>query len=425
MLRYLLVFFIGICCTKAWAQPPNWDLDVTNYQFSMTLTGSLNINGATLSSTNDKVAAFVNGELRGVASVSYVNNAQKYVVFLSIYANANEEEINFKIYNSATDTVVEVDKTIIFQIDDNLGSVFQAISIAQPALQSSANFTSFSLNGVQEKSVIISENSISIVVPENTITTNLIANFTVSDRASVFIDNVLQTTGVSSQNYTSPLVFQVLSEDESTLKEYVVTVEKEVLISNLNVELSSSSFLIAQNPITITLTTTEEVIDINYEDFILENAAIQSITKNDATNYTLQLVALQDGFLTIKMPVDVIKSLQDIPNNASNILQFTYDNSKPYLVSILKKQPNTTITNANTVVFTATFNKAVQNVTPESFQTVAGGVIAVEKVTDTIYTLTVSSLVDYNGLVSVTLNPDHSIKDNFGNLLRTAIFKNY
>jgi len=114
MKNYLVVLLMSLWCFKTLAQDPNWSFNVSDYQFSMTLIGSLNLNGTTLSSTNDKVAAFVNGEIRGVANVSYVNSLNKYVAFLSIYANTSGETVSFKIYDSSTETVIEPDKTIIF-----------------------------------------------------------------------------------------------------------------------------------------------------------------------------------------------------------------------------------------------------------------------------------------------------------------------
>ena len=195
MKNYLVVLLMSLWCFKTLAQDPNWSFNVSDYQFSMTLIGSLNLNGTTLSSTNDKVAAFVNGEIRGVANVSYVNSLNKYVSFLSIYANTSGETVSFKIYDSSTETVIEPDKTIIFRIDDNLGSVFQSISLAKPALSNIASFTTFDFIDAQEESVIISDNTIAIKVAANTNITNLIASFSVNNNAKVFIDKIPQTSG--------------------------------------------------------------------------------------------------------------------------------------------------------------------------------------------------------------------------------------
>ena len=41
--------------TNFFGQDPNWNFNLNDYQFNMTFTTALNINGAALSSPNDKV----------------------------------------------------------------------------------------------------------------------------------------------------------------------------------------------------------------------------------------------------------------------------------------------------------------------------------------------------------------------------------
>ena len=426
MKQFLVVLLVSFCCFKTSAQNPNWSFNVSDYQFSMTLTTSLNINGTTLSSNNDKVAAFVNGEVRGIANVTYVGSLNKYVAYLSVYANTNGETIRFKIYNSTNDAVTDISKTILFKIDNQIGSVFQSLSLANPILSSEAEFSAFSFDGVQEKSITIATNSIDVLVPANTDVANLVSNFTSSNNSTVFVNKVAQISGVSAQNFTSPVIYQVLSEDESILKEYVVIVSKEVIVSDLTINLSTTANrIVAQNPVTIQLTTNEEVLQVIYEDFTLTNVAIQSIIKVDATNYTINLVALKPGDFSIEIKENTIETLKGIRNSASNKLLFTYDNSKPYLISILRKTPNSVFTNANNLEFTATFNKEVQNVTAASFQTVSNATIVIEKISDKVYILKVSNIENYNGTVSVSLTATNTITDFSGNALRTSIFKSY
>ena len=69
------IFYLSIVLScyaqKSNAQPPNWYVNAFNYQYSMTFTAFLNVNGASLTSSKDKVAAFVGDELRGVSNVVY------------------------------------------------------------------------------------------------------------------------------------------------------------------------------------------------------------------------------------------------------------------------------------------------------------------------------------------------------------------
>src|SRR5207245_2709480 len=64
--------------------------------------------------------------------------------------------------------------------------------------------------------------SITATVPFGTVVTALVADFTTTG-ASVSVSAVLQTSGVTANNFTSPVVYRVTAADAST-KDYTVTV---------------------------------------------------------------------------------------------------------------------------------------------------------------------------------------------------------
>lgn len=427
MKNYILIFLLSFYFSNSFAQDPNWSFNVSEYQFNMSFTASLNINGSALSSTNDKVAAFINGEVRGVASVTYVASSDKYVFYLSVFSKSPfGETINFKIYDSVHNKVVQVSRTNIFQLDKQVGSLFQSFSLAAPSLNTTAAITSFSFDSVQEKSVNISDSTIDILVPTGTDINNLVANFTTSPGSSVFIEKVEQESNVTSQNFTHTLRYEVLSEDESTLRDYTVRVTISVIVSDLTVELTSNAnVLVVKNPTEIQLTTSEGILSVKQEDFLLTNAAIVAITNIDATNYTISFMAISRGDFSIQVTESSINTAAGKVNNASNKLTFIYDSKAPFLVSVLRKLPTEATTNENSLEFTATFSEPVSNVLVSNFATVIGATLNLQKVNDATYTITVSNIDSYNGKVSLRLKSETSITDFSGNAIRTSIFKNY
>ena len=98
-LKYVLfmIFFMGIFAPHTHAQDPNWTLNPSDFEYSMTFTAFLSVNHQTLIAPTDKVAAFINGEVRGVSNVQFVPSANKYLTYLTVYANTNNETINFEI----------------------------------------------------------------------------------------------------------------------------------------------------------------------------------------------------------------------------------------------------------------------------------------------------------------------------------------
>ncbi|WP_405563529.1 hypothetical protein [Polaribacter sp. Asnod6-C07] len=426
MKNFALITFLVFIVDSCFAQEPNWSVNPNNYQHTMTFTNFLNVDGKTLTSKNDKVAAFIDGEVRGVANVIYVESRDKFVAFLTVFGNLSGKEISFKMYDSENEAIINIDKKVVFSIDGNLGSIFQSFSIANPALNNEAEIISFSFKDVVEKSINISEDKIDIVLPANTDSSNLIAEFTLSTGAKLYANRVLQEPGVTIQNYSDTFVLSVLSEDESVLKEFQINVVLENAISNVIVNLSTTaSTLINKNLTEITLTISESIASINSNNFELTNAIIQSIIKVDENTYSLNLVALSQGEFSIKVLENTFLESDAKENIASNKLDFVLDTKNPFLVTIQRNLPQKTITNANNLEFKVVFSEAVSNVLNDSFISVTDAEITINKVTDSSYVVTVSNIENFNGQVGVSLNINNSITDIAGNSLRISSLKNY
>jgi hypothetical protein len=413
---------IGNC----FGQDPNWVVNPSNYQHSMTFTAFLSVNGTTLTAANDKVAAFIDDEVRGFANVTYNETNDKYVVYLTVFSNTNNKTISFKVYDSANDAVVDINTTATFLIDGNVGTAFQSLSLANPPLSDEARLTSFSFDGVATNSIQILENSVNVELSENTNVNDLVANFTTSNNSNVYVDRVKQTSGVTTQNYTNPITFLILSEDESATKEYQINVAVETVISDLNITLSATQTGLVINKVaTIDVQTSEEIKILERDDFSFQNAVLQSINKINARSYTVSIVALNQGDFSVQIPQNSVETLNDKGNNTSNALIFSLDNVKPFLSSVIRKTPTTEITNANSVSFSVVFSEAVNNVSADDFETVTGGNISLQMESNTTYTVTVSNVDTLNGTVFISTKSTTNIVDLAGNTLRTSILKTH
>ncbi len=101
-------------------------IDVVNpndFQYSMTLTGKLFINGAESTDANDIVYAYVNGELRGSAQVMHFTSVDIYIVLLTIYSNnLAGETVDFKIMDDSSASLVSCSTQVTFESDSNMGT---------------------------------------------------------------------------------------------------------------------------------------------------------------------------------------------------------------------------------------------------------------------------------------------------------------
>ena len=106
------------------ANVPDWSIFVPEFEFNMTLTGLLFIEGEESFDENDIVAAFVGDDVRGIASPSYFPLTGSYTVNLMIYSNASEgEAVSFKAYDSSECGLYEnVTETVQFVANDIIGN---------------------------------------------------------------------------------------------------------------------------------------------------------------------------------------------------------------------------------------------------------------------------------------------------------------
>ena len=210
------------------AQVPVWKVNEPDYQFTMTIVAKLNMDGIQLTNKNDLVGAFVGTTCRGVSGVTYVSSAKSYYAYLTVFSNTQGEAITFQLYNSANNKTLKVSKTIKFVANQHLCNLFQSYSIAEPALNDKADLLTFDFLNIKSLSSAITPGSIKLNISESYSLNNLIPVFTLSKGASLLKDRMVQTTGVTAGSFTSSVNYEVLSEDESTLTSYTVSVTQSL-----------------------------------------------------------------------------------------------------------------------------------------------------------------------------------------------------
>lgn len=220
---FLLLFAIG--SNPLFSATPTWEVESSNFQYTMTVTAFVNVDGVTFSSTGDKVAAFVNGSCRGVTNLIYVESINRYLAYLTIYSNRPNEEITFKVYQSSTDLVSNIENNSVeFQIDHTIGLPSSAYSLASPALskENEVNSITFSNVNIEE---ITGEDDIEIKVPfyyDNL--SSLTPTFSLSDGANLVYEGVFKSLSGNSYDFSNTKYFTILSEDQSASKEVSITV---------------------------------------------------------------------------------------------------------------------------------------------------------------------------------------------------------
>jgi hypothetical protein len=101
-------------------QSPAWTVNPQEYEYTASLTMELTNEGTSLQNGNCLVGAFAGEECRGTATSIEVD--ERYLYFLTIYSNIQNEEIGFKVYSEYQDEIIYSDSVFIFENDLILGT---------------------------------------------------------------------------------------------------------------------------------------------------------------------------------------------------------------------------------------------------------------------------------------------------------------
>ena len=125
--------------------------------------------------------------------------------------------------NLATQTLADGDVVLATVTAENESTVsyFKVTVSDQPSNE--ANILSFSF-AEQTGNAVIGDGIIEVEVDHNADVTALVASFTLSNGATAKVNDVAQESGVTANDFTSPVTYVVTAQDGSTSKDWVVTV---------------------------------------------------------------------------------------------------------------------------------------------------------------------------------------------------------
>ena len=115
--------------------PDDWTVNPSNYEHFMTFTAVLKVNIVEVQNTSNVIAAFHNGEVRGISNTQSINDRTYH--FLQVYGNNGDGDITFKVYEAINDTILDINQTIFFVPSLSFGNpqepfVFSAENLNMP-----------------------------------------------------------------------------------------------------------------------------------------------------------------------------------------------------------------------------------------------------------------------------------------------------
>ncbi|NAS14348.1 immunoglobulin-like domain-containing protein [Poritiphilus flavus] len=160
---------------------------------------------------------------------------------------------------------------------------------------------------------------------------NLVATFTVSDGTSVTVNNSVQESGITSNDFTSPVDYKVISPKGYVEQLWTVTVtESPRPFVYITPGMVSEPFEFVggnvQGTFPITITFSTDVNGFEESDVQVTNAELLEFQSEDPTTYT-SWVRPTGGDITISVPENVAIDDAGVYQNLANSISVGYDTS--------------------------------------------------------------------------------------------------
>ena len=290
--------------------------------------------------------------------------------------------------------------------------------------------TSFSLNGTAG---VITGRNIAVTMPSGTNLAALVATY-ITTGQSVKVGNVTQVNGVTTNNFTSPVVYTVIAEDGST-QNYTVTVTvaqnsaKALTAFSLN---GTAGVITGQNiavtmpygtnvtALTATFTTTGQSVKVN------NVAQVSGVTPNNFTNPVAYTVIAEDGS-TQNYTVTVTVAA----NSAKAITAFSLNGTAGVISgqNIAVTVPYGTDVTTLIATFTTTGQSVkvnnvaqVSGVTPNNFTNQVVYTVTAEDGSTQNYTVTVTvALSSDNQMIEFSLDGTEGVIDQINKTITVAM----
>lgn len=181
---------------------------------------------------------------------------------------------------------------------------------------------------------------------------------------------------------------------------------------------STTSPVTNDNPIPITLSFSEQVVDFSLDMLTVNGATAENLESSDDITYTFDLTNPQEGIVTVYLPSEKVPNVTGAMNNASNQLEFAYDETSPS--TVLESVIGAYI-GVPSFDITIEFSEPVTGLSSEDFELsfglsgVSGSVGTLNSTDGTLYTGTVTFSPSDNP-TEITLNlPEGAAQDEAGN----------
>ena len=143
---------------------------------------------------------------------------------ISISAYADERYVSLTYIKAVTAGEPEVTTATVVVVYSSEYAVTEEPTEEPTEASTEADITSFAIATGSTAIIDDEAKTIAVAMPKDSVVTALAPTFTISDDASIKIGATDQVSGVTTNDFTTPVTYSVTAEDGTTVVDWIVTV---------------------------------------------------------------------------------------------------------------------------------------------------------------------------------------------------------
>jgi len=251
MKQIFLVLFFLLSFNFLNAQPQHqWECNSNDFSFSMRAYGRVFLNtGYFASHPEFRLGAFYNGQCRGIAKAQ--GGGCTYDTFnLILHSNQEEGELIEFILLTPDSVEIPLSNKIYFRNNTLVGSDVVPFIWMETEVYTSAEILYFRFVESWQQAVIdINTKSVLIKIEPYLYLNNLVASFDLAPGAVAFINEVQQISGITENDFTNPVIYNILGvdnniEDWTVYVDYLPTNILDIYSKTFSLVISDNSIIL-------------------------------------------------------------------------------------------------------------------------------------------------------------------------------------
>jgi len=283
---------------------PEWTASPSGYELTMSLTLEIISEGSYIQGAEHILAAFCDNECRGISSGQFTMD--KWLYFLTIFANTSGEEISFRLYDSDKEKELPVFETVTFSANGIIGNPLE------PFILNSGNFL-IEIDQSNIVDIFIVDNNWygSETIGFTAVDINTNAGYSDSDTATftVLQDHAPQILPINDQTISLGEEFESISLDD-----YLIELDgDDVIWSHSNV--GNLNVNIVDNVAEITVVSSEWT---GTETLTFTATDVTDFAASGSVDVNFTVLGIDNPPIVVEIPDQVIASgmqFEEIPLN--------------------------------------------------------------------------------------------------------------